>query len=106
MPTVASQMPVTFSNGSSIHQFKGECSGCDCELVDDSVHGAVVKHSGSMFAVEACGVCHDCNLVTRFVYRFHDDMTITGPRGNGWHTWGGKKSTWLESLRQFIKGAV
>jgi len=67
-----------------------------------SVAAAIVN----WFAVEACGVCHDCHLVTRFVYRFHDDMTITGLRENGWNTWGGKKTTLIGYLRQLIKGAA
>lgn len=98
MPTIASQMPVEFPNGAYFSEFKGECQGCRIELPDDVVRGSVVKHTNAMFALEACGVCHDCHLVTRFIYRFHDDMTLTGQRSDGWHKWGGKKPTLLERI--------
>lgn len=95
MPTVSSQLPVRFDNGAEWDKFKGECQGCGRELPDDALHGAVVRQTASMYSIEASGVCTDCMLLTRFVFRLYDDMRITGPRGGQWLTWGGKsKSLW------------
>lgn len=46
----------------------------------------------SVATVDAVGVCHPCKLVTRFNYRLHDDMRLTGLTENGWATWRGKPS--------------
>lgn len=102
MPTIASQMPVTFENGSVWDGFKGECQGCGKTLPDADLRGAVVRHGKSMAAIEASGVCRECLLLTRFVYRLHDDRRITGPRGNRWLTWELRPKGFLGRIRSII----
>lgn len=102
MPSITSQMPVSFENGAQWSELKGECKGCGCELPNDAVRGHVARQTHHMVSVEAAGVCHDCKLVTRFVYRLHDDMRITGPRDGRWLTWGAKRSSWWTQLRAVL----
>lgn len=103
MPSIASQMPVVFANGAQWEGLQCECQGCNRVLPENDVRGAVIKQSEHMVAIEASGVCVGCNLLTRFVYRLYDDMRITGPRESGWQTWGGKKPSLLQRIRQFIR---
>ena len=101
MPTIASQMPVSFTNGAIWSDLKGECKNCGCELPDHSVRGHVAQQTPKMFSVEAVGVCDSCRLITRFLYRLHDDMRITGPRDGRWQTWM-PRSTLFERVRTLI----
>lgn len=98
MPSIASQMPVQFANGAHWYELECECRGCGKVLPEEQVRGAVVRHD-RMASIEASGVCHDCRLLTRFVYRLHDDMRITGPREDGWRTWGGQRVTLFQRLK-------
>ncbi len=68
---------------------------------DDLVRGIVVMHGEHMAAVEASGACHNCKLITRFVFRLYDDMSISAPTNNGWQRWGRKReSFWNRVIRQ------
>lgn len=87
MPSVISQFPVAFANGAVWEQFDGECSSCGKTLHRDHVRGLVSRPIPAVATVEAAGVCGDCRLVTRFDYRLHDDMRLTGQREDGWRTW-------------------
>lgn len=98
MPTIASQMPVVFANGAEWHSLKCECRGCGKVLPPEQVCGAVVLQNAHMVSVEASGVCHSCRVLTRYVYRLHDDMRITGPREDGWHTWGGRSPSLFQRV--------
>ena len=92
METIASQMPVKFSNGAYWIEFTGECNFCDREIPDELLRGRVTHPLSSVAVVEAVGVCPHCRIATTFLYRMHDDMRITGPREEGWRTWKPSKS--------------
>lgn len=102
MPSITSQMPIFFANGAQWSEIKGECKGCGCELPDNTVRGLIVRHTPKMVSVEAVGVCHDCKLLTRFLYRLYDDMRITGLRDGKWKTWA-PRPTVLERVRALIR---
>ena len=102
MPSIASQMPVQFQNGAVWEEFRAECKGCGQTLPHELVRGLLARQTPRMASIEASGVCRECKLLTRFVYRLHDDMTITGPRNGRWLTWGGKPRGWVERLRSAI----
>lgn len=102
MATIASQMPLTFDNGSIWEVFKGECNGCGQSLPDRCLRGRVIPQTPQIFSIEASGVCHECRLLTRFIYRLHDDMSITGPRADGWQKWVARRS-WMDRFRAAIK---
>lgn len=98
METIASQMPIKFSNGDCWTDFTGECNFCDREIPDDLLRGSVTRPLPSVAVVEAVGVCPHCRIATTFLYRMHDDMRITGLREEGWCTWKPTKSL-LERLQ-------
>jgi hypothetical protein len=87
MPSVVSQFPVAFANAAVWEEFDGECSCSGKTLQREHVRGLVAKPIERVATVEAVGVCWDCKLVTRFDYRLHDDMRLTGRREDGWKTW-------------------
>jgi hypothetical protein len=92
MSTIASQMPVAFSNGAAWEEFKGECNICGKELNDAHVLGVVKRSTPHVAVIEAIGVCGVCRVATPFDYRLYDDMRITGLREDGWKTWMPKRS--------------
>lgn len=94
MPTIASQMPVVFANGNVWMDIKCECLECKATLPSGWVTGIVSRPIPGVAVIEATGVCNDCRLVTTFDYRLHDDMRVTGPREDGWHTWKVRPTLW------------
>ncbi len=55
--------------------------------------GLVSQPFANVAVVEAVGLCHECRLVTRFMYRLHDDMRVSGLDKSGrWATWQMRKS--------------
>lgn len=102
MPSLDSQMPVQFANGTQWHSLECECRSCGKVLPIRQVRGAITRQTAHMATMEAVGVCHDCKLLTRFVYRLHDDMRMTGPRQDGWHTWGGQQTGLIQRLKRLL----
>lgn len=98
METLASNFPLPYRNGACWDSLKCLCKGCDKPLEDDLVRGIVVRHHDHMAAVEAAGVCHDCRLITRFVFRLYDDMSISAPTEKGWQTWGRKREGFFRRM--------
>lgn len=101
MPTIETQMPVRFNNGAEWTELKGECKGSGCTLPEANMRGSVLMPFPNVAVVEAVGVCHDCKLVTRFLYRLHDDMRITGPRNGKWLEWD-TKTSFVDKLRTYV----
>lgn len=94
MQPIISQFPVVFANKAVWEEFDGECSCCGKTLNREFVRGVVSRPFSGVAIVEAAGVCGDCKLVTRFDYRLHDDMRLTGRREDGWKTWYGNSTIW------------
>lgn len=101
-PSIESQMPVRFPNGTAWERFDGECKACGQTIAPGRLTGRVTRLLESVATVEAVGVCEPCRLVTRFHYRLHDDMRITGMTDEGWATWRAKPSL-MERLRVAFK---
>jgi hypothetical protein len=102
-PSIASQMPVSFKNGTSWADLEGQCKGCGEPIRPKNLTGRVTHVLDSVAAVEAVGVCHPCGLITRFNFRLHDDMRVTGPTDQGWGAWE-SKPTLTDRLRALIFG--
>lgn len=83
METIASQFPVQFSNNAVWTEFDGKCSGCGKTLDRNNVRGLLSKPLPTVATIEAAGVCLNCELLTRFDYRIHNDMRITGRGRHG-----------------------
>lgn len=94
MSSVMSQFPIIFLNKSHWSEFDGECSCCGKTLTNEFVRGFVSRPIQSVAVIEAVGVCCSCKRVTRFDYRLHDDMRLTGQRENGWQTWKAAPTLW------------
>ncbi len=101
MPAIASQFPVQFANGAVWETLTGDCKGCSCKIEPAKLRGCVNRPYPHVAVVEAVGVCRDCKLLTRFLYRLHDDMRISGPRDGKWLEWRAKSSL-LDRLRKFV----
>jgi hypothetical protein len=102
MPSIASQMPVEFKNGASWVEFVGECKFCNDDIPAALVRGCVSRPLEAVVVVEAIGVCPACRIATPFLYRLHDDMRLTGPREDGWKTWGAEP-TLLDHAARFFR---
>jgi hypothetical protein len=87
MAPIAAQLPIKFDNGASWLTISCHCSGCDVVLGGQEVFGIIARPFRNVAILEAVGVCLKCTLLTRFEYRFHDDMRISGRREDGWQTW-------------------
>jgi len=103
MQPVISQFPVVFDNNAVWEEFDGECSCCGKTLRREFLRGLVSRPIPGVAVVEAAGVCGDCKLVTRFDYRLHDDMRLTGQREDGWKTWKAAPTMW-DRFASIFKG--
>jgi len=92
LPSIVSQMPVRFRNGAVWERFNGECKACGQTIAGSRLTGRITRLLESVATIEAVGACEPCRLLTRFHYRFHDDMRITGMTDEGWATWRAKRS--------------
>jgi len=97
--TIASQMPVQFGNGACWTSIDGQCKSCGQNIPPGRLTGTVLRQSKSVAVVEAIGVCVPCKLATRFHYRLHDDMRITGMADGRWVTWRPRRS-FLDHVRE------
>lgn len=100
LPSIASQMPVRFANGACWELFDGQCKDCGKDIASARLTGKVTRPMESVATVEAVGVCPSCKLLTRFYYRLHDDMRVSGPTDEGWATWQAKPSIY-DRIRNF-----
>lgn len=87
MPSIASQMPVRMANGATWEALRGECKVCQRTIRDVRLTGRITQVVPTAITIDAVGVCDHCRIATRYHYRLHDDMRITGPTDQGWATW-------------------
>lgn len=104
MPTIASQMPIQFANGAAWEAFDGECATCKQFLPAGMVVGMVSRPTPTVAVVEAIGVCGVCQKATRYFYRLHDDMRLSGLRDGRWKEWRPKKSLFDRFVALFCGG--
>lgn len=86
-PSISDQMPVTFANGAAWQALIGYCKGCGAAIAAPLFRGRISRIVDATATVRAVGICHPCKLLTRFEYRLHDDLTITGQREGQWCRW-------------------
>ena len=86
-PSISSQMPVVFKNGARWDALSGCCKGCGKDIEQSLFTGRLARLVESAVTVDAVGVCDPCRLVTKFSYRLHDDMRVTGFTDRRWATW-------------------
>lgn len=103
MPAISDSMPVKFKNGALFTEISGYCINCNKLIEPDLLRGSVIYPFDSVAIVDAVGVCHECNLISGFYWRLHNDMRITGQRDGKWYTWRPQYS-FHDQLINFIKG--
>lgn len=106
MPSISSQMPITFDNGSQLAAFAGECPFCNEDIRADLLLGVITRPMPSVATIEAVGICYQCEVVVPYLYRVYDDLRITGPRKDGWKTWYPKQTilSWLYGRLKHLFG--
>lgn len=102
MPSIASQLPVRFDNKTVWDELVGECRGCNQAIPDEHLRGTVTRPSQRCFTIEASGYCAECKSITRFLLRFHDDLTASGPMNGVWQTWKPMRKGVLSRLFQLL----
>lgn len=99
-PAILGQLQsVQLQNGARWVSFDGDCAGCKKKIEPQNLRG-VVSVFPSTVTIRAVGRCLDCKLFTRFMYRLHDDMSITGMRDGKWVRWTARprKAPWSAAL--------
>jgi hypothetical protein len=104
LPSIASQMPVWFKNGACWKRLEGRCKICGMTIQASRFTGRLSRLIEAVVTVEAVGVCLQCRMVTRFHYRLHDDMRISGMTDKGWATWPARPSL-FDRLRRALQRA-
>lgn len=64
------------TTGYKAQEFKGCCSKCDGLIQDDMLRGSLSMPLKSVAVVNALGFCPSCNLITPFLTRIRDDLSI------------------------------
>ena len=97
MPPITEQMPFVFPvTGFKLLELSGECSLCNCKMHPKSFRGRLQLAFPTVAHLEACGLCAQCQVLSRFEYRIHDDGAISGLKDGKWRRWenvGGQSST-------------
>lgn len=105
LPSITSQMPVQFKNGACWECLEGQCKACGKNIEPSRLTGRLTRLVDAAATVEAVGVCEPCKLLTRFHYRLHDDMRITGMTDGGWAAWQARPSL-IDRLRALAARAL
>jgi hypothetical protein len=84
MPPIYQQLPIGFRNGRSWKAVDGRCYGCGRTIEPEHFRGLVSRPFENVAVLEAVAACRWCSLLTRYLWRLHDDLRITGRRGNEW----------------------
>ncbi len=79
MVPIERRFPLVFRSGARWDSFEGHCGACDRAFEPRELRGTVEQPFASVFVVDALGYCEACRLLTPFLYRFHEDMGMTGP---------------------------
>lgn len=83
-PSIQEQMPITLASGNTWTGYEGNCQQCERPIDQTLLRGNVRCLLPTIAEIEAVGYCNECQLVTRFFHRLHNDMRITGPTLKGW----------------------
>jgi hypothetical protein len=101
MQPVASQMPVVFANGTRCDEITGSCFGCCHPILKSALRGVVSRPLPTVAVIECVGLCPSCRLITRFYFRLHSDLRVTGLHNGRWCEWRARR-TFIGSIRHWI----
>jgi hypothetical protein len=78
MREIASFFPLKFADKKQWTEITGQCAGCKEDILVTHLRGRIERVDAHTYAMRASGYCASCNVITRFAYLLHDDMSITG----------------------------
>lgn len=87
LPPMHTHLPIVFASGYKLIEFCGECIRCKRQIEPALFRGRIDRTFERVAIIQAVGACHHCRLLTRFNYRVHDDLSITGVRDGRWRRW-------------------
>lgn len=99
--SIQAQMPIHFVNGMSLEQCITYCASCNQEITGDNFHGILDATYPKVVLLEGVGACVPCTTMTRYNFRIHDDLTITGLIDGKWQRWGSEPN-WLKRLQRLL----
>jgi len=76
MPTIISQLPLTYANGYVLNHFQGSCSVCHTRIKSANLHGEIIQPFASIAIIEAVGLCHCCKIAVPFYMRVRNDGSM------------------------------
>lgn len=83
-PTIASQMPLIFANGTEFHKWSGCCAGCGKQTKSSKLTGTITRPIEAVAVMEAVGVCGSCNLLTPYHVRLRNNLSMESVIGGRW----------------------
>jgi hypothetical protein len=73
---VMEAFPILFKSGSRLQEFHGNCLRCDVQIPVMDLRGSLTLPLPSVVTIEAIGLCRECMLLTPFLARIRDDLTL------------------------------
>lgn len=84
-PTIASQFPLAFANGTVIHSPPiFICPQCRTQMCNDQVHATLSRWPESVITIRAAGVCLQCKIIVPFEFRINDNMELASFYNGKW----------------------
>lgn len=107
MPTIGSQMPVSFEDTEfSVQQFMTSCGCCKSAIGGEHVHGSITRPMPVVAVVEAVAICPQCNAATQVKTRFHSDHRITFLSRTGWVVMEARAPSFMDKLGHLFFGGL
>lgn len=82
--TIASQLPYSFPNGTTVEEFGCTCAICDRDIQTSLIVGRLNTDFDGVMTVDAIGGCPDCRVGTPVRFRYYDDGRYMWMTKDGW----------------------
>lgn len=83
-PSLASQLPFRFKNGTSMQIISTNCSQCNSEISQENIRGTLVEQNTMTVSLEGHGLCFECHCMSPISARFNNDGTVRYKEGGEW----------------------
>ena len=75
-PAIVELLPLRFRNGAELNAYTAKCGRCGQDIRPGDFRGTINFPIHSVAVITAAGVCHDCNVITRYAHRLRDTLTL------------------------------
>lgn len=75
-PAIVELLPLRFRNGAELNAYTAKCGRCGVEIKPGDFRGTINFPIPSVAVITAAGVCHDCNVITRYAHRLRDTLML------------------------------